>query len=135
MFVDNDIYADIYEPTHERGEQAAAASIEAVFTTLGASDLASRQDPVSFDKFKETPVGWLNRILGVDISTHRLAVRTPVEYVAITMGIFKNTWHTGKFSFVLSNTELLTGRLGYIAETSPWLRFLMSYMYTAIARA
>ena len=81
-----------------------------VFTTLGESDLASRQDSILFDKFEKTPVGWLNRILGIDISTRRLAVRTSVEYVAATMAILKSTWHTGKFSFILSDAELLIGR-------------------------
>ena len=42
MFVDDDIYADVHKITHERVEQAAAASIEAILTTLGDSDLASR---------------------------------------------------------------------------------------------
>ena len=68
MFVDDIVYADIYEPSHERTEQAGAASIEANFTTLGPSDISCRQDAVSWDKFEELPVGWLNRILGVDIS-------------------------------------------------------------------
>ena len=79
IFVDDAIYVNVPEPTHERVEQAAAASIEAIFTTLGDSDLASRQDPVSFEKFEETYAAWLNRILGVDIDTRRLAVRTPVK--------------------------------------------------------
>ena len=39
IFVDNDIYAEIY--CWERIEQAIAASIEAIFITLGQSDLAS----------------------------------------------------------------------------------------------
>ena len=56
MFVDDDIYADVYNNSQERLEQAAAASIEAIFITLGISDLASRQDPISFDKFFEMPV-------------------------------------------------------------------------------
>ncbi len=84
MFVDGDIYADIYNNTRERLEQAAAASIEAIFITLGISDLASQQVPISFDKFFEMPVAWTNRILGVDVDTRRLATCTPVKYVAAT---------------------------------------------------
>ncbi len=135
MFVDDGVYADVWEASKERGEQAGAASIEAIFQTLGESDLASRQDPISFDKFHELPVAWINRILGVDINTRRLAVRTPLEYVAKTIKILNTTWHHRRFVFVISDAEILTGRLGYIAETSPWLRFMMSHLHTSIARA
>ena len=76
-----------------------------VFTTLGESDLASRQDSILFDKFEKTPVGWLNRILGIDISTHRLAVRTPVEYVAATVAILKKlgTLTNSPLSFLIQS--------------------------------
>jgi hypothetical protein len=135
MFVDDDVYADIYDEARERMEQAAAASIEAIFITLGESDLSSRQDPISFDKFEEMMVAWSNRVLGVDINTRRLAVRTPVEYVEATIKILQDTWHDGRHSFTIFEAESMTGRLGYIAETSPWLRFMMSCMHTSIARA
>jgi len=69
MFVDDDVYADVYNHSRLRAEQAGAASIEAIFVTLGQSDLASRQDPISFDKFNELPVAWINHILGIDIDT------------------------------------------------------------------
>ena len=62
MFVDDDVYADVYNVDHQRMEQAAAASIEAIFITLGSSDLASRQNSVSFDKFEQTPVAWLKSL-------------------------------------------------------------------------
>ena len=51
MFVDDDIYADVHETTRECVEQAAAASIEAIFTTLGDSNPPSRQDSILFEKF------------------------------------------------------------------------------------
>ena len=110
--MDDDTYADIYEPTHKRGEQTASASIEAVVTTLGDSDLASRQDSVSFKKFEETPVGLLNRILGVDISTRRLAVRTPIEYVASTVATLEK----------LGTPKVLPHPLcRRVADRLPWL--------------
>ena len=135
MSVDDDIYADMFDVTHHRMEQAAAASIEAIFITLGSSDLTSRQDAVSFEKFEETPVAWLNRLLGVDINTRRLAVHPPVEYVAETVATLESTWHRSHFNFIISDAESITGRLGYIAETSPWLRFMISFFHVSIARA
>ena len=135
MFVDDLVYADIFGVVHQRMEQAAAASIEAIFITLGESDLLSRQDPISFDKFEETWVAWFNRLLGVDINTRRLAVRTPAEYVQKTIAILESTWHDRRFAFKIHEAEVMTGRLGYIAESSPWLRFMMSCMHSSIARA
>ena len=138
LFVDDDVYADVYDNARARMEQAGAASIEAMFILLGPSDLLGRQDPISFDKFDEMPMDWQNRILGVDIHTRKLAVRTPVEYVAATVHILENIWHKGnntKHTFALPEAETMAGRLGYISETSPWLRFLMSCMYTSMAHA
>lgn len=54
MFVDDDLYAEVN--AKERVEQACAASIEAMFITLGKSDLSVRQDPVSWDKFTEMTI-------------------------------------------------------------------------------
>ena len=87
LFVDNDVYADVYDNARARMEQTGAASIEAMFILLGPSDLLGRQDPISFDKFDEMPMDWQHRILGVDIHTRKLAVRTPVEYVAAIVHI------------------------------------------------
>ena len=71
----------------------------------------------------------------MDINTRRLAVRTPAEYVEETAQILKSTWNPHKYTFIISDAEIITGRLGYIAETSPWLRFMMSFMHTSIACA
>ena len=98
MFVNDNVYANVYNTApqgtiHQRMEQAAAASIEAIFITLGSLDLESRQDPVLFDKFEQTPAAWLNRLLGVDIDTRRLAVQTPVEYVENAVNVLTDKWH------------------------------------------
>ena len=135
MFVDNGIYADVFDVTRHHIEQAAASSTEAIFITLNESDLTSRQDAVSFDKFKDTPVAWLNRLLGVDINTCRLAVRTPVEYIAKTVAILRDTWHRRHSRFIISDAESITGWLGYVTKTSPWLRFMISFFHVSIARA
>ena len=89
MFVDDDLYADVC--VRARVEQAGAASIEAIFTVLGHSDLATRQGPVSWDKFVEIPVDWRNRALGTDIDTRRLAAQTPDSYTRKTIVILEKT--------------------------------------------
>ena len=88
--------------------------------------------------FTEMMMSWHNRALGIDIDTRRLAVRTPVEFVDKTVHDLKTTWHIGnniKHTFLISEAESITGRLGYVAETSPWLRFMMTSMYGSIAYA
>ena len=50
LFVDDSVYAEIYEKDRIRIDQTVAAGIEAIFILLGRSDLAKRQDPISFDK-------------------------------------------------------------------------------------
>ena len=38
-------------------------------------------------------------------------------------------------TFIISDAESITGVVGYIAKTSPWLRFMMSFLYTSIVGA
>ena len=53
LFVDDSVYADIYEETRIRMEQTIAAGIETIFILLGESDLTRRQDPISFEKMRD----------------------------------------------------------------------------------
>ena len=87
MFVVENLYCDV--SNRERVEQAAAASIEAIFIILGHSDLVHRQDPVSWDKFLKMPVAWKNRALGTEIDTRKLAARTPKKIVNKTIQILE----------------------------------------------
>ena len=127
-FFDDILYADVF--CIERTEQAAVACIEAIFIVLGHSDLSKRQDPVSWDKFTEMVMGWLSRVLGLDVDTRRLVVRTPTEYVEKTLHVLAETWHKGnntRQTFLLKDAEVMAGRLGYISETLPWLHFIMCF--------
>jgi len=136
MFVDDDLYADVCDKT--RVEQVGAASVEAIFTVLGHSELAVRQDPISWDKFVKMPVDWRNRALGTDIDTRRLAARTPESYTKRTVAILEKTWHGGnstRHTFLINEAEVLAGRLGYNADTQPWLKCVMSSMYASLAHA
>ena len=51
MFVDDDIYAEVYDV--EQIERTCAAGIEAIFIILGESNLRERQDLISWDKLFE----------------------------------------------------------------------------------
>ena len=134
MFVDDSVYADIYEDDRERIEQTIAAGIEAIFILLGRSDLAKRQDPISFDKMEEMMVSHFNKVLGKLIHTRRLDVGVPKPYVAKTLLLLR-PFHTKRKSFTVKEMETITGMLVYIASTAPWMKFLLSHVYTSIAAA
>ena len=72
MFVDDSIYAKIYEKTRERIEQNVAAGIKAIFILFGRSDLPKRQYSISFKKMEEMMVSYFNKILGKLINTRLL---------------------------------------------------------------
>jgi len=61
VYVDDDIYLDVTDPRHF--EQAIAASIEAIFILLGASNTSLCQDPISWDKLHKLLAALVNRIL------------------------------------------------------------------------
>ncbi|KAL7539229.1 hypothetical protein ACHAWF_006339, partial [Thalassiosira exigua] len=131
FYVDDDLYAEIYD--RERIEQAIAVSIEAIFILLGDSDLIFRQDPVSFDKLEEMMVNYMN--LDCQHKDNDMTVQTPLDYIASTANTQEKHWQKKMNSCKLKEIETLAGCLGHIANTAPWLRFLMAHVYTSIARA
>ena len=64
-----------------------------------------------------------------------MTVETPPEFIAEVVRLLKTRWHSGRKSFQVSEIEILTGKLCHISDTAPWLRFLMSQLYTSIAAA
>lgn len=129
-FVDDIVMAELFDV--ERVEQAVAASIEAIFIILGDPCQSARQDPVSWDKLFDMLINFCNKILGVLINTRAMTVRVPPEFVGSTVALLSRHWHKARNLFTLPDIEELTGRLGHIAGTSPWLKFLMSEVYTSI---
>lgn len=129
-FVDDIVMAEVFDIA--RVEQAVAASIEAIFIILGEPCLSARQDPISWDKLFDMLINFCNKILGVHINTRAMTVRVPPEYVGSTVSLLSRHWHKARNLFTLSDIEELTGRLGHIASTSPWLKFMMSEVYTSI---
>ena len=84
MFVDDSIYAEIYETNRAQIEQTVAAGIEAIFILLGRSDLSKRQDPISFEKMEEMMVSYFNKVLGQIVNPRKLEVGVPPAFVATT---------------------------------------------------
>ncbi|KAL7524035.1 LOW QUALITY PROTEIN: hypothetical protein ACHAWF_000791, partial [Thalassiosira exigua] len=128
--VDDDLYAEIYDA--ERIKQAIATSIEAIFI-LYWGNLAFRQDPISIDKLEDMMVNYTNLVLGRIIIIRTMRVQPPLEYISATLIRLCKHWHKCRKRSTLSEIETLAGKLGYIADTAPWLRFLMAHVYTSIA--
>ena len=132
VFVDDDIYAEVY--IRERVEQAIAASIEAMFITLGESDLTRRADPISWDKLIEMTISHFNKVLGMEINTRKMDVGPPPDFVASTMKLL-DSFHEGRKSFTVQEMSSLVGNLSHIANTSRWLTHILSHLYTSISAA
>ncbi|KAL7544775.1 hypothetical protein ACHAWF_013580 [Thalassiosira exigua] len=134
LFVDDAVYADIYERSRERIERTVAASIESMYIILGRSDLSKRQDPISFDKLIEMLISHLNKILGQVIDTRTLDVGVPPDYRRQTVNLLR-PFHSKRKAFTVIEMERLTGMLIFIASTAPWLKFCLSHVYASIAAA
>ena len=134
LFVDDSVYAEIYEDDKIRIEQTVAAGIESIFILLGVSDLAKRQDPISFDKMEAMMLSHFNKILGKLLHTRRLDVGVPESYIHKTASLLR-PFHRHRKTFTVKEMEKITGMLVFIASTAPWVKFLLSHVYTSITAA
>ena len=132
-YVDDGVYIELWDKAHV--EQAVASSIEAIFLLLGDSDLKLRQDPISFDKMMEMLVAPINRVLGSILNTHRLTVGTPDDFLREVEKLLQTTWGPHRFTFTIKEAEELAGKLGHISVAAPWLRYLMTHIYSSLARS
>merc|ERR1711983_507038 len=82
---------------------------------------------------EEMTIAFANLVLGKIINTRTMTVQTPLEYIGSTVTILKRHWHNKRRKFRIPELETLTGRLGHIGDTAPWLRFMMSHVYTSVA--
>ena len=133
VYVDDNIYLDIADIT--RFERATAAGIEAIFTLLGESDLPRRQDPISWDKLLDMMVAPVNRVLGLTINTRLLTVGVPQDFLHDVINLLHTTWGAHRKTFIVSEAEILTGKLNHIGFGAPWLRFLLGHIYSSLAHA
>ncbi len=131
LFVNDDIYADIFDSYPI--QQAVVASIEAIYILLGDSDLSQWQDPILFDKLEDIPISFSSRILGQIVNMWQMDVEAPPEFIADTIRLLQKSFSPHWKVFRLQDIESLTGKLGHIASTAPWLRFLLPDLYAEIA--
>ena len=80
-------------------------------------------------------INWKNKILGRNINTRSMRIETPPTYVHDTAKLICTRWHSARQHFFISDIETLAGRLGHISETAPWLRFLMSHIYSSLTHS
>ena len=133
LFVDDDIYAEIFDV--KRIEQCVAAGIESIFVLLGESDTNVRQDPIAWDKLYEMVIHYTNKVLGFIVNTRAMTIETPSEFIRNVSKLMTTTWGKHRKSFTIKEAETLTGLLGHISNTAPWLKHLMSHLYTSISAA
>ena len=84
MFVDNIIYAEIYETNQARIEQTLSAGIEAIFILLGRSELSKQQNSISYEKMEDMMVPYFNKALSQIVNTQKLEVGVPPASVVAT---------------------------------------------------
>ena len=82
----------------------------------------------------EMMISHLNKVLGHLIDTRRMDVGVPPEYIQRTLALLK-PFHTHRKSFAVKEMERVTGMLVYVAGSAPWLKFLLSHVYTSVATA
>jgi hypothetical protein len=133
VYVDDDIYVDLFSV--EDFEQCIAASIEAIYVLLGPSDLSRRQDPISFDKLEDMVISPIQRVLGHIIDTRRMVISTPPDFTQDIIRSLRTTWGAHRKSFTVHELETLTGKLGHMSISTPWLKFLLGQLYTSAAAA
>lgn len=138
LFVDDDVYAEVFD--RERVEETIACGIESLFMILGESDLAKRQDPVSWDKLEEMTIHFRNVILGQDVNTRDMRAGATPEFISKVVVLLNTTWRDGSHeerrkSFTLKEAETLAGQLNHISNSCMWLKHLMSHVYTSMAAA
>ena len=60
-------------------------------------------------------------MLGLNIDTNKLTVAIPHKYVAEVKMLIDTTWNIGRKSFTVQEAQLLTGKLGHLAQGAQWL--------------
>ena len=77
----------------------------------------------------------INRVLGHMLDTRHMTVGTPEEFLAEVLASLTTTWGEHRLRFFLDKAETLAGKLGHIAISAPWLRYLMTHIYYSLAFA
>ena len=130
IFIDNSLLLAISQLLMM---MALAALIEAIFVVMGDPDTTIRQCPLAQDKWVEMVAGPVQTMLGLILDTNRLTVAIPSSYVDNVCAIIHETQHKNCCTFIMSEAQQLTGKLGHLAEGAPWVHHLMTHLYASIA--
>jgi len=132
MFVDDSLMLALYR---RHMEMVLAAIIEAIFVLMGRPNPALRQCPLAQDKWKDLVIKTVQTMLGLNIDTNKLTVAIPHKYVAEVRMLIDTTWNIGRKSFTVQEAQLLTGKLGHLAQGAQWLFHQLTHFYADIATA
>jgi len=72
-------------------------------------------------------------MLGLNLDTNQLIVAIPSSYVSDVRDLINTTWHKNCRTFIVSEAQQLTGKLGHLAEGDPWVHHLLTHLYAYIA--
>jgi hypothetical protein len=114
---------------------ALAALTESIFVVMVEPDTSTQKCPLAQDKWVEVAAGPVQTRLGLILDTNRITVAIPSSYVNEVWAIIDATWHKKRRTFIVSEAQTLTGKLGHLAEGAPWVHHLMTHLYTSIAYA
>ncbi len=78
-------------------------------------------------------VSYSSHILGHIVNTWRMDIKTPPEFTTNTICLLQKSFGWHQKVFWLQDIESVTRKLGHIAATAPWLRFLLPDLYAKIA--
>ena len=112
-----------------------AAVIESIFVIMGRANTLIRQCPLAMDKWIALVVGPIMLMLGIIVDTNKMTVAIPADYAAEVHLLLESIWHVNRKSFTVNEAQILTGKLGHLAEGAPWVHHLLTQMYADIARA
>jgi hypothetical protein len=113
-----------------------AALIMAISVVIGEPDTMVRQCPLAMDEWEELVIGPVQTMLGLVIDTYQLTVSIPSNHVNRVLLLLNNTWHyCGRKQFTVSEAQILTGKLGHLAQGATWIFHLLSHLYASIVYA
>jgi len=109
-------------------ELRLAALIEAIFVIMGTPDTTVHQCPLTLDKWLDLIVASRQRMLGLIVDTNSMTVGIPADYVAEVLDLLNTTWHSHRHRFTIGEAQMLTGKLGHLAEGANWVFHLLTHL-------
>jgi len=129
-FVDDNHMADVVP----RIRLAQAASIEGLFSILGAPSPNLRRTVLSEDKYYQQKCGPEKIQLGYLVNTRTMTVGF-TEQRLLELHLQLSTWSNKRKSYTIKEAAKLAGNIEFIASTTVWLRFVTVALKFSILKA